>query len=392
MIQFRVVPFLFSALSLVLSGCATMPATQPIPPDWAVRSYLVDEIIDTRTGATVPFEALVNELSKSQVVYVGETHTSLEDHRIQKKIAEALHAKTPEIILAMEMFPRESQPVLDRYSKGLLTEEELLKEVEWQKVWGFPYPLYKPILDWALENRVPITGLNASQDVVKSISRGGLAALPPKDRARVADDFNLSDLDHRLYVERQYEQHVKGGIRNVETFYEAQLAWEETMAETLAGILSQGGSDARIVALIGRGHVNYRFGVPQRTARRVDHSYKIVLPMPIDSPESLANARMADYVWVTRSPEQPRRGRLGVMVRALGNGKGVEVLAVAPESPAEQGGLQAGDVIVTVNGVEIQEIEDLHETIAEKRGVHEIVVRRGRQLIEIEISIPDEPE
>jgi S1-C subfamily serine protease len=143
------------------------------------------------------------------------------------------------------------------------------------------------------------------------------------------------------------------------------------------------------VALIGRGHVSYRFGVPQRTARRVDHSYKIVLPMPIDSPESLANARMADYVWVTRPPEQPRRGRLGVMVRALGSGKGVEVLAVAPESPAEQGGLQAGDVIVTVNGVEIQEIEDLHETIAEKRGVHEIVARRGRQLIEIEISIPD---
>ncbi len=389
MMQFRVVPFLFCALPLLLSGCATVPATQPIPPEWAVRSYLVDQIIDTRTGATIPFETLVTELSKSQVVYVGETHTSLEDHRIQKKIAEALHEKAPEIVLAMEMFPRESQPILDRYSRGLLTEEEFLKEVEWQKVWGFPFPLYKPILDWAVENRVPIIGLNASQDVVKSISRGGLAALSPKDRARVADDFNLSDMEHRRYVERQYEQHVRGGIQNVETFYEAQLAWEETMAETLAGILSQRGGGARIVVLVGRGHVNFRFGVPQRAARRVDHSYKIVLPMPIDSPESLANARMADYVWVTRPPEQPRRGRLGVMVQALGDGKGVEVLAVAPESPAEEAGIQAGDVIVMVSGVEIQDIEDLHETIAEKRRSHEIVVRRGRQLIEMEVSIPE---
>jgi uncharacterized iron-regulated protein len=392
MVHSRTVPILLCALSLLFSGCVTIPATQPIPPDWAVRSYLVDQIIDTRTAATISFEALVNELSESQVVYVGETHTNLEDHRIQKKIAEALHARAPAIILAMEMFPRESQPLLDRYSRGLLTEEEFLKEVQWQKVWGFPFHLYKPILDWAVENRVPITGLNASQDVVRSISRGGLSALSPKDRARVADEFYLDDTEHRRYVERQYEQHVKGGIQSLETFYEAQLAWEETMAETLAGILAQQGGGARILALIGRGHVNYRFGVPQRTARRVDHSYKIVLPMPIDSPESLANTRMADYVWVTRLPARPGRGRLGVMVRALAGGMGVEVLAVAPESPAGEAGLTRGDVIVMVNGVEVREIEELHEAIAEKRKIHEIVVRRGRQLIEIGVSIPDDRE
>jgi S1-C subfamily serine protease len=110
--------------------------------------------------------------------------------------------------------------------------------------------------------------------------------------------------------------------------------------------------------------------------------------MPIDSPESLANPRIADYVWVTRAPEPPRRGRLGVMVRAVGNGKGLEVLAVAPESPAEQGGIQVGDAILIVNGVEVMSIEDLHEIIAEKRRLHEIVVRRGRQHIKIQVTIP----
>ncbi len=388
MIQSREVLFFLCALTLALSGCAASPPTHTIPPDWAVRSYLMDQIIDTRTGAVIPFETLVNELARSQVVYVGETHTSIEDHRIQVKIAEALHLIHPHLMLAMEMFPRESQSVLDQYSKGLLTEEEFIKEVKWQKVWGFPFPLYKPILNWAAEKRIPIMGLNASQDVVKVISRGGLGGLSAEDRARVAQDFNLDDMDHRRYVERQYEHHVKGGIQDVGTFYEAQLAWEETMAETMARVLAQSGKDARIMVLAGRGHVNYRFGIPQRAARRVPHSYRIVLPMPIDSPESLANPRIADYVWVTRAPEPPRRGRLGVMVRAVGNGKGLEVLAVAPESPAEQGGIQVGDAILIVNGVEVMSIEDLHEIIAEKRRLHEIVVRRGRQHIKIQVTIP----
>ncbi|MCU0573115.1 MAG: ChaN family lipoprotein [Syntrophobacteraceae bacterium] len=390
MIQSGAALFLLSALTLAMSGCATLPSRESTTAKWTVRHYLLDQIVDTRTGTVIPFETLISELSKAQVVYLGETHTSIEDHRIQLKIAEALHGSSPDLMLAMEMFPRESQEILDRYSQGQLSEEEFLKEVEWEKVWGFPFPLYRSILSWAAEKRVPLVGLNASRDVVKTISRGGLTALSPKDRSRVAEDFNLTDAEHRRYVEEQYEQHVKGGIRDVNSFYEAQLAWEETMAETLARILAQRGKDTRIAVLIGRGHAIHRFGVPLRAARRFDHAFKIVLPMPIDYRGSVANPGMADYVWITQPPRQPGRGRLGVMVRALEKGKGLEVLAVAPESPAETSGIQAGDVILVVNGVEIETIEDLQGLIAERRIHHEIILRRGRQQLKMEVSIPEE--
>lgn len=385
----RLVPVLIAVLLLVPAGCA-VPLRKPAGPGEGLRSYLVDQIIDTRTGAVIPFERLVSELASVQVVYVGETHTSPEDHRIQLKIAQALHGRSPDLKLAMEMFPRETQPILDRYSSGMLSEEDFIREVGWEKVWGFPFALYSAILKWAAETRTPILGINASQDVVKSISRGGLDALSLTDRARVAEDFNLDDYEHRRYVEQQYEQHLKSNIRDADTFYEAQLAWEETMAETLARSLGGPGKDARILVLAGRGHVNYRFGIPQRTARRVDHSYKIVLPMPIDSTESLANPRMADYIWVTRLPEAPRRGRLGVMVRPLDNGRGLEVMGVAPDSPAQQGGIEKGDIILSVNGVDTRDIETLQELIAEKRSVHQIVLRRKKQTLSVEVILPKE--
>jgi uncharacterized iron-regulated protein len=386
----RSVPILVAVLILAMGGCAALPRRQPAGLGDALRSYLVDQIVDTRTGDVIPFEKLVDELAAVQVVYVGETHTSLEDHRIQLKIAQALHGRHPDLKLAMEMFPRECQSVLDRYTSGMLTEEEFIREVGWERVWGFPFALYRPILKWAAETRTPILGINASQDVVKSISRGGLGALSPTDRARVAEDFNLDDFEHRRFVEQQYEQHLKSHIRDADTFYEAQLAWEETMAETLAHSLGGPDRSARIVVLAGRGHVNYRFGTPQRTARRVDHSYKIVLPMPIDSTESMANPKMADYVWVTRLPEAPKRARLGVMVRSLENGRGLEIMGVAPDSPAERGGIRTGDVILSVNGIETRDVEILQELIAEKKPLHKIVFRRNKQTLTIEVSIPAE--
>lgn len=381
---------LIGALTLALAGCAALPPQDIGTAKWAVRHYLTDQIVDTRTGAVIPFEALISDLSKAQVVYLGETHTSIEDHRIQLKIAEALHRTSPHLMLALEMFPRESQNILNLYSQGQLSEEEFLKQVEWEKVWGFPFPLYRPILSWAAEKKVPLIGLNASQDVVKAISRRGLTALSPSDRARVAEDFNLSDAEHRRYVEEQYAQHMKGDIRDVNTFYEAQLAWEETMAETLARILAQRGKDARIAVLIGRGHAIHRFGVPLRAARRLDHTFKIVLPMPIDYRGSVANPGLADYVWITPPLKPSGRGRLGVMVRALQKGKGLEVLAVAPESPAETSGIRPGDIIVTVNGVEVKTVEDLQSLIAERRPLHEIVLRRGREPLKIEVYISEE--
>ena len=79
--------------------------------------------------------------------------------------------------------------------------------------------------------------MNAPREVVNKIARQGLAGLTPEERSRVAETFDSTNQEHRKYVLEEYERHVKGSIKDFETFYEAQLAWEETMAETLVQAL-----------------------------------------------------------------------------------------------------------------------------------------------------------
>ncbi len=84
-------------------------------------------------------------------------------------------------------------------------------------------------------------------------------------------------------------------------------------------------------------------------------------------------------VWVTSSggsfPVYGGRGRMGVQLHELDGdlapyfkvkeGEGVLVLKVIEDSPAEEAGLKAGDVIVKIDDTEIEEIDDVFEAISD---------------------------
>ena len=76
------------------------------------------DILETRTGRVISLEVLLEQLDEARVVYIGETHTRLEDHQIQERILKGLYDRHPSLIVALEMFPREVQPLLDRFSRG----------------------------------------------------------------------------------------------------------------------------------------------------------------------------------------------------------------------------------------------------------------------------------
>lgn len=73
--------------------------------------------------------------------------------------------------------------------------------------------------------------------------------------------------------------------------------------------------------------------------------------------------------------------------------KGVVVLAVQPETPADQAGLEAGDLLVSLNGEELQTSEDL---LAALRSLNpgdtiEAEVLRNGQLETVEITLAERP-
>lgn len=372
---------------LSLAGCAGQRMLGSPVGTAEYRVLKVGDIVETRTGRTIAFEALMAELSKAQIIYAGEIHTSIEDHRIQERIFKGLYVEDPSLILAMEMLPREAQPVLDRYCQGLITDEMFLKEVDWERVWGYPFPLYRPLLNWAREKRIRAVGLNAPNEVVRKVATGGLSSLAPSERERLAADFHLDDPKHREYVRKQYVEHLKDKIKGFDTFYEAQLAWEETMAETLARWLVSPQKANRILVVVGKGHFSDGVGIPDLTWRRVKHTYKTIAPVPVDYPGNAVNPDIADYVWITDKAEPHHRGRLGIMAQPLAAGDGLEVMGVAPNSPAAKAGVIQGDIIYMIDGKIVRSIAEVQTAVAGKAKTHEIKLKRSGRIMSLTVSI-----
>jgi S1-C subfamily serine protease len=94
-----------------------------------------------------------------------------------------------------------------------------------------------------------------------------------------------------------------------------------------------------------------------------------------------------------------RRGFLGVnaqavrlptsQVEALGQETGLLLAAVEPNSPAEAGGLMVGDILVSVDGQPVRQMDDLMAALAGDRVGKQVTVRyvRGGQTAEAPVTV-----
>jgi uncharacterized iron-regulated protein len=375
-------------------GCAAIREKTPSP--LRLQGYstglTTGDIVATRSGSVISFENLMDDLLAQQVIFVGETHVSVADHGIQLRILEALHAKNTNVALAMEMFPRSVQPVLDRWSAGSLDQEQFLREAKWQENWGYPFFLYSPLLLYCRDNHLPVIGLNAPPALVREVAREGLAHLKPDDRAQLAEHFDFTNSVHRKAIHEVYEQHVPAGIASFDTFYEAQLAWEETMAETLAGYLVSHSPREQVLVIIGNGHIEYRSGVPQRASARFPHAYRTIVTIPSNSAERSIDPEVADYVWITpeMQPFHVHRGRLGIRLETQTPAEGLRIVAVLPDSPAARAGLREGDILLRVNDHALTSLEDIHRALEAlpQEAACQLVIRRDgmEQAVTVEMS------
>ncbi|MCE5335769.1 MAG: ChaN family lipoprotein, partial [Desulfobacteraceae bacterium] len=193
--------------------------------------------------------------------------------------------------------------------------------------------------------------------------------------------------ENRRRMQEEYSVHGKDRIRNFESFYEAQLAWEETMAETLTGRLQATSGKCRIIVILGKGHMRNRLGVPHLTALRVPHEFRTVAPMPVDYPSSVFDPDIAEYVLLTDKSEPVHRPRMGVAVQPAASGRGAEILRVMPDTPAAKADLRKGDVIVSIDAVPVNGAEDIQRVLAESGPSHRLEVLRGKKRMTIEAEV-----
>ncbi|RPI99228.1 MAG: hypothetical protein EHM31_10545, partial [Candidatus Aminicenantes bacterium] len=88
-------------------------------------------ILKGRTGRPIGFEAMIQEMMGSRIVHVGETHNSMPMHEIEFQVIRALYAKDKHLAIGLEMVPVTLQETLNKWTAGVLTKDEFLREIRW---------------------------------------------------------------------------------------------------------------------------------------------------------------------------------------------------------------------------------------------------------------------
>ena len=146
---------------MFLSACAPSKRPMPLTAEMAGVSekFSAGEIIDLKAGKAISFDCLLDQLESVPLVFVGENHDNPEHHLIQVQILQGLMDRNHVRAVAMEFFPRTAQGIIDEYMKGEMDETAFLEKIDWDKIWGFPYLFYRPLIFQIREKNGVLSGL-----------------------------------------------------------------------------------------------------------------------------------------------------------------------------------------------------------------------------------------
>ena len=226
-------------------------------------------IMAAETGRAVAFDRMIQDMRASRFVYVGETHNSLPMHEIQYQIVRALYAQDRHLAIGLEMLPVTVQETLDKWSAGLLAEDEFIREVRWYVNWNFNFGFYEKLFAFAKEHRLPVYALNVPREIITKVRMRGWDALSDEEKAFIPKPPDLTNKDHRTLIRTIFESseippQMKGAGLGMmfEGLYRGQSAWDEVMsANAVRGAESEG---RRVVVCAGSGHVLYNLGLNRR--------------------------------------------------------------------------------------------------------------------------------
>ena len=131
-------------------------------------------IYSVKLNKEVPLSAIVEDMKSYDVLFYGEEHDDSVTHYLEKTIFEMLYKSySTSIALSMEMFERDVQVVMNEYLKFGIREKNFNKDA---RVWS-NYRDYKPIVEFAKNNKLDVVCANAPSRYTNLVGRKGQKAL-----------------------------------------------------------------------------------------------------------------------------------------------------------------------------------------------------------------------
>lgn len=366
----------------------------------------VGKVLQPKTNTWINTAKLIGSSKAEKIILLGEHHDNMEHHRWQLQMITALHTLNKDVVLGFEMFPRKAQPVLDQWVNGELTERQFLKQVDWETYWSFDASLYMPMFHYARMNRIPIYALNIERSLIRQVGKEGWENIAVEQREGISAPSPASD-GYRQMLAGVFMQHGKNhsetpseeqiakamAVPGFNRFVESQQVWDRAMAEAIANGV-QKHPKAQFLAVLGSGHMMYRYGVPEQLAALDMPKPAVLIPWDKEFECGYIQKDFADAVIGLKSirhSEQDKaadKPRLGIYLEATD--AGVIVGKVISGSIAEQLELQANDVITSMAGIEIIEVSQVIEIVqATQFGTWlPVTIKRGSELKEVLAKFP----
>lgn len=193
-------------------------------------------------GKNVKYEKMIEKISTADVVFFGELHDNPISHWLELEITAGLHMVAGNnLIIGAEMFEADNQLLLDEYLASKYQADKFEAEA---KLWKNYKTDYKPLVEFARENRLPFIATNVPRRYASMVSRGGfevLDSLTTEAKSYLAPLPVSYDPELKCYKDMLSMPGMPGmgGKPNL-NFPKAQAIKDATMAHFIAVSLSEG--------------------------------------------------------------------------------------------------------------------------------------------------------
>jgi uncharacterized iron-regulated protein len=356
---------------------------------------VLDGITDTASGDLITPTDLAARLAGVRLLLIGEEHTSVEFHRVQARVIEALAASGRKLMIGLEMYPRTEQRFLDEWRDGLLTEDGFVELSRWYENWGYHWNYYRDIFQFARDHHIPMVAANTPREVVTAVRKKGFQNLTPEEsRYLPPSGVDVDSVDHMTFFKATLGDAAGGAMGGMlrggaaddmwKSMLSAQATWDATMGYNAVQALKQNPDPTTLmVVLVGSGHVAYGLGIERQVGKWFDGKVATLIPVPVrDSGADLKSVRAsyANYIWGVAPEWDSLYPSLGVSFGTMPGSADRAVIDVQDDSIGKKAGFQMGDVLLSIDGTTLADRETYNRLIAAKRwgdGATFVVRRKG---------------
>ncbi|HEX6940975.1 MAG TPA: ChaN family lipoprotein [Longimicrobiales bacterium] len=304
--RIRLAPILLPLMAA--AACAGRGPSTPAPRGAGVARAPY-RLIDMESARPVELPALADRAAAADVIFFGEQHDDAGAHRLEYALLEALAGRRDPVVLSLEMFERDVQPVLDDYLAGRISEEDFLAA---SRPWPNYATDYRPLVELARARGWPVIAANVPRRYAALVADGGLdtlRSLPPGERdAYIAASIECPRDAYYARFLGAMGAHPGAGAAEARMlrYYQAQCVKDETMAESIVAARAKW-PGAPVLHVTGAFHSDYGHGIPARVARRAPGTRMLlVTAIPAARPRDVDLAEQrgrADYIFFTARGE-----------------------------------------------------------------------------------------